>query len=359
MEARGMKGWQDLQAHFNRRLLPLLTAHGKRVIGWDEVLHPDLPRSIVVQSWRGQKELAASVRAGHEGLLSSGYYLDLMLPAETHYQVDPLLSGEDELTEEQARMVLGGEAAAWSEFITAENLDLKLWPRAGAVAERLWSPREQTDVAFLYERFPRLLQELGWLGVDPTGVRRRMLARAAGPVDVDALERASEYLEPVKRYHRADSGNYTVFRPLNRLVDALWPESLMARRLREEVTAATESVPARVDPDRLRLLATTVAGIRDVAVQVIPGMPGSALLRDAAEDMGALANTARMAEEMALALADGKPMDPMRIVATRRTLDAYKARQGEILNLLLEPANSLLAALERREAMNRAGEAQQ
>jgi hexosaminidase len=256
-------------------------------------------------------------------------------------------------------MVLGGEAAAWSEFITAENLDLKLWPRAGAVAERLWSRREQTDVAFLYERFPWLLQELGWLGVDPTAVRRRMLARAAGPVDVDALDRASDYLEPVKRYHRADSGNYTVFRPLNRLVDTLWPESLPARRLRLETAAATESVPARVDPERLRMLATSFAAIRDAALQVMPDMAGSALLSDAAEDLGALTNTARMAEEMALALSEGKPMDPQQVVAFRRAVDAYRARQGEILNQLLEPTNSLLAALERREAKNRAGEAPQ
>lgn len=356
MEARGMKGWQDLQAHFNRRLLPLLTAHGKRVIGWDEVLHPDLPRSIVVQSWRGQKELAASVRAGHEGLLSSGYYLDLMLPADAHYRVDPLLSGADALTEEQARMVLGGEAAAWSEFITAENLDLKLWPRAGAVAERLWSPRDQTDVAFLYERFPPLLQELGWLGVDPTAVRRRMLARAAGPVDVDALERASEYLEPVKRYYRADSGNYTVFRPLNRLVDALWPESLMARRLREETAAATEWNGGLLHPARLQRVAEKFKAIEEDARRVAPGMRQSALLADAAGDLEALAETAALAREAAGALTAENPPAAGWVQTLRKKLDEQKARQGEILNQLIAPASALVDVLERRESFIRRGE---
>jgi hexosaminidase len=356
MEARGMKGWQDLQAHFNRRLLPLLTAHGKRVIGWDEVLHPELPRSIVVQSWRGQKELAASVRAGHEGLLSSGYYLDLMLPAEEHYRVDPLLSGADALTEEQARMVLGGEAAAWSEFITAENLDLKLWPRAGAVAERLWSRREQTDVGFLYARFPWLMQELGWLGVDPLAVRRRMLARAAGPLDVGALERASDYLEPVKRYHRADSGNYTVFRPLNRLVDALWPESLAARRLQEETAAATEWNRGLLYPARLQRVAEKFKAIEEDAKRVAPGMQQSALLADAAGDLEALAETAKLAREAASALAAEHPPEAGWVQARRTKLDEQKARQGEILNQLIAPASVLLDALERRERFIRRGE---
>jgi hexosaminidase len=357
MEARGFAGWQDLQAHFNQRLLPLLTAHGKRVIGWDEVLHPQLPRSIVVQSWRGQKELAASVRAGHEGILSSGYYLDLMLPAESHYAVDPLLAGADALTAEQAGMVLGGEAAAWSEFITAENLDLKLWPRLAAVAERLWSPREQTEVAFLYRRFSGLLHDLAWMGVDPAGVRRRMLARAAGPENVGDLEEASDFLEPVKRYYRADSGDYTVFRPLNRLVDSLWPESLAARSLRLDTEAAAGGSGGTRDRERLLGIAARFGRIQEAARRAATVATGSALLRDARADLEALAETARLGGEAARLLAERSALPGGWMLQARRTLDAQKARQGEILNLLISPVATLLDALQQEETGIRAGEA--
>ncbi|MDZ7638673.1 MAG: family 20 glycosylhydrolase [Bryobacterales bacterium] len=347
MEERGMKGWPDLQAHFNKRLLPLLNAHGKRVIGWDEVLHPDLPRSIVVQSWRGQKELGAAVRDGHEGILSSGYYLDLMLPAESHYAVDPLSNGGDALSSDEASRVLGGETCAWSEFITAENLELKLWPRGAAIAERLWSPRERMDVPFLYARFPRLLEELGWLGVEPERIRRRMLARAANDSDsLDRLTRVAEFLEPVKRYHRADSGDYTVFRPLNRLVDALWPESMAARGFRLQVDAAVGT------PNLAALAAVRVRleGLEADARSLSETVVGSALLNDAAGDVERLAQSAALAADAVRYLEAGKKTPPGWLERARTSLSQMEARQGEILNMLFAPAHTLLDALSRSPA---------
>jgi hypothetical protein len=79
-----------LQAYFNRRVMAIVTKHGKRMEGWDEILYPDLPKSIVIQSWQGQKSLADAAREGYSGILSAGYYLDLMEPAGKHYVVDPL-----------------------------------------------------------------------------------------------------------------------------------------------------------------------------------------------------------------------------------------------------------------------------
>ena len=78
-----------LQAYFNKRLLKIVSKHGKHMEGWDEILSPDLPKSIVIQSWRGQKSLAQAAREGYQGLLSAGYYLDLMYPASQHYAADP------------------------------------------------------------------------------------------------------------------------------------------------------------------------------------------------------------------------------------------------------------------------------
>src|SRR6266566_8156160 len=90
IHSHGMKNNQDLQAYFNQRLQKILSKHHKIMMGWDEVLHPDLPKTVVVQSWRGQQSLATAAQQGYSGLLSFGYYLDLMWPASQHYAVDPM-----------------------------------------------------------------------------------------------------------------------------------------------------------------------------------------------------------------------------------------------------------------------------
>src|SRR5262249_16106608 len=61
---------QYLQAYFNRHLQEILSKHGKTMLGWDEILRPDLPKSIVIQSWRGQESLAQAAKQGYRGLLS-------------------------------------------------------------------------------------------------------------------------------------------------------------------------------------------------------------------------------------------------------------------------------------------------
>ena len=90
MRKNHLKSTEDLQAYFNRRLQKVVAKYGKRMEGWDEILDPDLPKDIVIQSWRGQKSLAESARHGFSSILSAGYYLDHMEPASTLYAVDPL-----------------------------------------------------------------------------------------------------------------------------------------------------------------------------------------------------------------------------------------------------------------------------
>src|SRR6516225_1455283 len=89
MRAHGLKTNQDLQAYFNERVEKIVAKHGKIMVGWDEILRPTLPKDIVVQSWRGQESLAQAAKLGFRGLLSYGYYLDLMWPTARHYAVDP------------------------------------------------------------------------------------------------------------------------------------------------------------------------------------------------------------------------------------------------------------------------------
>jgi len=230
MQKHGIKDNHALQAYFNQRLQAIVGKHGKIMIGWDEILQPDLPQQAVVQSWRGQASLAGAVRLGHRALLSYGYYLDLMQPASLHYSVDPLAGDAASLTAEEKQRVLGGEACMWAEFITPGNIDARLWPRAAAVAERLWSAAEVNDAKSMYSRLEVVSQDLEFLGLIHSRASRLMLQRLRGGNDVRALQVLAQVLEPVKEYGREDGREYDSFTPLNRLVDAVPPESDIARQ---------------------------------------------------------------------------------------------------------------------------------
>ena len=93
MKEKGLKDNHALQTYFNQRLLTILKKHGKRMMGWDEIFQPDLPKDIVIHSWRGQKALAEAARQGYDGILSNGYYIDLIFPTAHHYLNDPLPDG--------------------------------------------------------------------------------------------------------------------------------------------------------------------------------------------------------------------------------------------------------------------------
>lgn len=92
MKEKEISDYHELQAYFNIRLQKILKKYGKEMMGWDEIIHPDLPKdNIAVQSWRNQKSLWEAARNGNKALLSAGYYLDHKQSAEFHYKVDPLI----------------------------------------------------------------------------------------------------------------------------------------------------------------------------------------------------------------------------------------------------------------------------
>jgi len=226
-EAHGMKTDADLQAYYNQRLEKILAKHHKIMVGWDEILHPDLPKNIVVQSWRGQESLAKAAEQGYRGLLSYGYYLDLMWPTTRHYATDPMSGAAANLTPEQKKLILGGESCQWAEWVTPENIDSHIWPRNAAIAERLWSPQDVVDVNSMYTRMHAVSLELEWLGLTHLSARDRMLHRMAGNGDITALRVLADVVEPVKDYNRwsDEKGPIDFHAPLTHLIDAVYPES--------------------------------------------------------------------------------------------------------------------------------------
>jgi hexosaminidase len=229
MQAHQLKNDAALQAYFTGRVQKLVTAHQKITVGWDEVLQPNTPHDVVIQSWRGQKSLADAARRGYRGILSAGYYIDLSQSAADHYAVDPLVFGPSALTPEQAANILGGEATMWTELVSPENINTRIWPRTAAIAERLWSAQSVTDVNSMYQRIDTLSQKLPYYGVPVQGISEQMLLRLGATTDLSALRILASVVQPPRGYAREGLRPYDAFTPLNRLVDAVPPESNQAR----------------------------------------------------------------------------------------------------------------------------------
>jgi hexosaminidase len=229
MKDKGIKDNHALQAYFNTRLLKILQKNNKKMIGWDEILQPELPKDIVIHSWRGTAALAEAARKGYDGILSNGYYIDLIQPASHHYVSDPL-PADSTLTPEQARHVLGGEATMWAEWVTPETIDSRIWPRTAAIAERLWSPRTVTDVNDMYRRMAIISLQLEELGLTHKKNQDMMLRRLVRNDDIGPLKTLVSVVEPVKEYRRYQQRPQTMLSPLTGVVDAATPDAEGARR---------------------------------------------------------------------------------------------------------------------------------
>jgi hexosaminidase len=400
-----------LQAHFNQKLEKLVAKHGRKMVGWDEVYHPDLPRSIMVQSWRGQDSLAATLRNGYPGILSTGFYLDQPHSSAFHYRNDPLpqalkvddriadgeqaqtwsfqmprlkgpgisgsftliqghnrawrgfvdfngrarralgaikwqdalrlsftldtwmgefspsfkldgaqLSGyvlignvrypargtrldsvpagiaSAPLTGQQAVGLWGGEAALWTENVNAEILDLKLWPRAFVVAERLWSAKSLRDEADMYRRLAAID---AWsslsVGLQQHQQSARLLTRLAGSKARAApLAILAEAVEAGQYYARQHAkflkGHYDQFERLDRLADALPPESEVVRAMDAAVGRLLTDPGEASALAQLQTVLTRWQGNDGPLKALIAARPALAELAPVATDIAALAD---------------------------------------------------------------------
>ncbi len=296
MKSHKLADAKALQAYFNKRLQKMLTHHGKKMVGWDEIFTPDLPKTIMIQSWRGTKSLAEAARQGYPGILSAGYYLDLMQSSAQHYAVDPLTGDAANLAPEEQARILGGEAAMWEELVTAETLDAKLWPRLAAIAERFWSPQSTTDVASMYARLDSTNRWLEWLGLTQRSNLELMRERLAGGEPVEPLDAFAAILEPVKGYerHRAPYGAST---PFNHLVDAIPPESEAARLFGAAVDSYVTSPGGDAATGLRTTLTATLTAWSQTAAEVRPLLQSNALLAEDVAMADATATLCRIGQE--------------------------------------------------------------
>src|SRR6266852_751471 len=333
-KAHNYKTNEELQAYFSHRVQRLVNKRGKAAIGWDEIFVPGAPKDIVIHSWRGTQALAAAAKQGYRGILSNGYYIDLMWSAARHYAVDPLGGAAADLTPEQKQLVLGGEATMWSEYVNWENIDGRIWPRTAAIAERYWSPESVTDANSMYARLDIISQRLEWLGLTHRSQPRKMLHRIAGPATSEefaALVTLADVLEPVKDYTRGESTSYQAITttPLNHMVDAVPPESDAGRRFGELVDKFVST--SCLDGDARERLRAQLTAWRDNDAKLQPLAQRSFLVREVATNSQALSALGTAGLAALDAIAKGQPAP-----------DSWKAQQLATIEQAKKPKAQLL-----------------
>jgi hexosaminidase len=218
-----LKDTAALQTYFNQQLLPILKKHGKRMIGWDEIFAPGLSKDAVIESWRGFDSLAASAKAGYEGILAQPYYLDHMNSAEHYFLADPVPVGTTLAPGEQAR-ILGGEACMWSEHVSPRTVDSRIWPRTAAIAERLWSPQSVNNVDDMYRRLWVESLRLEAVGLTQLSVEGVGLRQLAGTEQIEPLRVLANVLQPVGLDENEKMQHTTQLTPIDHLIDAVRPD---------------------------------------------------------------------------------------------------------------------------------------
>ncbi|XP_044031302.1 beta-hexosaminidase subunit beta isoform X2 [Siniperca chuatsi] len=158
MDQQGFgQDYSKLESFYIQRLLDIVTTTKKGYMIWQEVFDNGvkLKADTVVHVWIGggsNEEMGKVTAAGYTTILSAPWYLDYISYGQDwqkYYKVEPLnFNG----TEEQKKLVIGGEACLWGEYVDATNLTPRLWPRASAVAERLWSAKNVTDLNDAFNR---------------------------------------------------------------------------------------------------------------------------------------------------------------------------------------------------------------
>ena len=180
MKALGISDADALQSWFTRRIDDYLVAHGRRLVGWDEILNGDgLPPSATVMSWHGVEGAITAAKAGHDAVVAPApvLYFDniqALRPNEppgrgnvvdlkSVYAFDPAPAA---LTDDQRRHILGLQGNLWTEHIrTGDRLAAMAFPRAAAIAEIGWSAQARRDWTSFVQRLPTQFDRYQALGL--------------------------------------------------------------------------------------------------------------------------------------------------------------------------------------------------
>lgn len=210
----------DLQAYFNQKLLKNFESIDKKMIGWDEIMHPKLPKSAIIQSWRGLDAMEKAAKSGYKTMLSNGFYIDLLHSVFDHYSTEPL-PDTLELTDEERKNIIGGEATMWAELVIDNTVDSRIWPRTAAIAERLWSDQSVRDEEDMYRRMLVISIQLEQLGLRHNSMRDIILRGMAQQYNIEPLKILTDVSRPLQGYNRNPGGHvYHSYSPFMLFADA-------------------------------------------------------------------------------------------------------------------------------------------
>ena len=173
MKKEGLKDVNELQSYLIHRIEVFLNAHGRKLLGWDEILEGDVAPNATVMSWRGMEGGIKAAQLGHDVIMTptSFCYFDYYqtadtkdeplgiggyVPIEKVYSLEPVPAV---LTEEQSKHILGAQANLWTEYIhSSEHVEYMVLPRMAALAEVQWTQPEKKDFKDFTKRLARLMK---------------------------------------------------------------------------------------------------------------------------------------------------------------------------------------------------------
>jgi hexosaminidase len=343
MRAHQIQNSDGLQAYFNQRVLRILIGLHKHMVGWDEILNPALPKDVVIQSWRGEASLVKGAEQGYQGVLSAGYYLDGMESAAKHYLVDPLPSNAN-LSQEQRKLMLGGEICMFAEHINERSIDSRLWPRTAAIAERFWSPEQVRDVDDMYRRLDAVSVQLETMGLHHISEEDASLRELAGTPHIDDLRIFASAFEPVSFHERYDQQRTSQLTVLDRFVDAVHPDPPSRYEI-ERLTSNFLKAPDADIPDReaLNNWFSTMAGSVPTVTRQMERSPLLAEIKTRAEQLPALTKTGLEAVNF---LSSGTKAPAGWKMKKLAEIEAAKRPSGIVRFTFIEPLTSLVNAVQ-------------
>ena len=209
----------ELQSYLIHRIEKFLNNHGRRLLGWDEILQGGIAPNATVMSWRGEEGGIAAVTSGHHAIMTPGAYCYLdsyqdapysqpeaiggYLPLKKVYAYDPVPAS---LTAEQAKLVYGVQGNLWVEYIpTPEHVEYMIYPRMLALAEVAWSAPERKSWPDFHARALSAVADLQAKGYHPFDLKKEIGSRPESLQSVShlALDKKVIYNSPYSSHYPA------------------------------------------------------------------------------------------------------------------------------------------------------------
>ena len=286
MKDENLKDVNELQSYLIHRIEVFLNAHGRKLLGWDEIMEGGLAPNATVMSWRGEEGGINAVKAGHRAIMTPGShcYLDGYqdapasqpeaiggyLPLSKVYSYNPIPAA---LSEEEARLIYGVQGNLWTEYIpTEEQCEYMIYPRILAVAEVAWSDPARKSYADFHARALKAVEQLKQEGYHPFDLKNEIGDRpeSVTPVSHLALNKPVTYNAPFNQSYAARGeksltdgrrGNWTYS-------DGAWQGFISRNRLDVTVDLEAETDIRSISADFIQVVGPEVFLPAEVIISV-------------------------------------------------------------------------------------------